>query len=441
VLKAILHHSPILVKFLCTLHLALSQPQLRHITRVSDALIVAEDRKTLAALYRLFVEATDPSAVAHCFRESAWTAEDLRQPLQDFVLQDLLQLAEAGGADKVLLVSIDDSLDDKDKQTRHLEAVDWHFDHQESTKKKARYKNGVVYVSCNIQVLPNPATGFAGAFYTYSHRIYLRQKTVRRLNRQRSAEQRLRFRSKYRLAREMLVDLKAALPRGWQVYVLFDSWYASAKLIKYCRRNRWHVICALKSNRCFKDKQVRHYAPALRHQRYTKVKVTAAGGTSRTYKVRSLGSGRINKVPFDVCVYVSKRHYRDKNPKYFLCTDVTLPVRTVLNWYGRRWSCEVDNYYLHKALGLGDFRLQSFEAEEKWFSVVFLALVYLQWRLNHEREDHSELDNLADVIHLHRQEHALDLLVGACQEAIQHGAIEPVLKKFLRPPPPKRRVA
>lgn len=56
-----------------------------------------------------------------------------------------------------------------------------------------------------------------------------------------------------------------------------------------------------------------------------------------------------------------------------LCTDTTLSVRTVLNGYQRRWSCKVDNLYLHMALGLGDFRPQSYEAAEKWFGVVFEA--------------------------------------------------------------------
>jgi hypothetical protein len=440
VLKAILHHSPILVKFLCALHLALSQPQLRHITRVADALLVAEGPKTLANLYRLHVEATDPSAVADCFRESPWTAADLRRPLQAFALADLVQLADLHGLDKTLLVSIDDSLQKKHKQTRHLEAVDWHYDHLESTKKKPRYQNGTVYVECHLQLPARPEAGFPGAGYTYSWRIYLRAKTVRRLNRKRAPGQRVRFQSKYRLARAILAELRQALPAGWRVYVLFDSWYASAQLIKFCRRNGWHVICALKANRRLNGKQVRHHEPALRHRRYTAVPVTAADGTSRTYQVRSL-DGRLAEVPFDVCVYSSRRHYRDKHPKYFLCTDPTLAVRTVLNWYQQRWSCEVDNLYLHTALGLGDFRLQAYEAAEKWFSVVFLGLAYLQWRLIHERDEHKELGSLADVIRLHRQEHTLDLLITACQEVLRQKAIEPVLAWLLRPPPPQRRAA
>ncbi len=34
----------------------------------------------------------------------------------------------------------------------------------------------------------------------------------------------------------MLAELEPLIPDGYPVYVLFDSWYASAKLIKWWRR-------------------------------------------------------------------------------------------------------------------------------------------------------------------------------------------------------------
>jgi len=419
-LKHILHHSPKLVAFIMALRLALYQPQLNHVTRVADAIIMCESHKTLSNLYRQFVEAPDPTAAADCFRVSPWTAEDLRSPLHAFVVQDLLAYSEAVGMDKIIWVSIDDSLDEKDKDTRHLELVDWHHNHSESTRKKAIYKNGVMHVVCKIQVGP--------FIYTFDLQPYLREQTIRRLNRQRPKEQRLHFRSKYTIAHQMLTKLKALLPKDYQVYILFDSWYASGKLIKFCRRQGWHVICAIKSNRRLSGKAVRQWDKQLWHQRYTRVRVTAAGGTSTEYLVRTL-QGRIKDVPFDVCVFTSRRHHRDKHPKYFLCTDTSLSAQTALNWYSKRWSCEVDNFYLKTMLGLSDFRVQSYEAGDKWFAVELLTLVYLQWRLI--REKSARIQSLADVIRQHRAEHGRDLLIGACQEALHPGTIEPVLQRFL----------
>jgi len=98
--------------------------------------------------------------------------------------------------------------------------------------------------------------------------------------------------------------------------------------------------------------------------------------------------------------------------------------------YQKRWPIEVDNFYVKQHLGLADFRVQSYEAIEKWFAVVFLALGFLQWRLNHERTQ-AHWYSLADVVRHHRYEHARTLLETACQEAAKVRASLSVLKRFL----------
>ncbi|MCK4393663.1 hypothetical protein KAX17_12230 [Candidatus Bipolaricaulota bacterium] len=80
---------------------------------------------------------------------------------------------------------------------------------------------------------------------------------------------------------------------------------------------------------------------------------------------RSL-QGRLRKIPFEVCVIVSKQHHRDKRPVYFLSTHLSLDVRTILTWYGRRWPCEVNHLYLKVRLDVGDFRVRLVGAVEKY---------------------------------------------------------------------------
>jgi hypothetical protein len=255
---------------------------------------------------------------------------------------------------------------------------------------------------------------------------------VRRLNRERDPEQRLRFRKKTTLAQEMLAELHQLLPAGFQVYVLFDSWYAANRLLKFCRRQGWHVVCAIKSNRKLDDQKLSQWPQALRHQRYQRVQLTATDGRQRPYLVRPL-QGRLNHLSFDVCVLISKRHQRDKHPKYFLCTDLSLSAQQILSIYQKRWPVEVDNFYVKQHVGLADFRVQSYEATEKWFAVVFLALVFLQWRLNHAHAK-EPWHSLADVVRQHRDEHARTLLETACQEAAKLSDYLPVLKRFLCEP-------
>jgi Transposase DDE domain len=424
-LKLIVQHSPTLRAFLYGLHLCLSKPQWQHVLRLADALVVSEARhKTIAGLYRLIVEAPDPSNGADTLRISPWTAEDLRAPIRHFIVADLVAYAHQSNQ-WTLYVSLDDSLDEKDKGTRHLEAVDYHHDHTKSQgPKKPYYTNGAVHVEVRLEL--------GARSYAYDWRLYLREKTVRRLNRHRTPEQRLHFRKKTMLAQEMLAALQQLLPPGFQVYVLFDSWYASNRLLRFCRRHSWQVVCAIKSNRKLDDQKLSQWPQALRHQRYQRIQLTATDQQQRTYLVRTR-QGKLHTLPFAVCVLIRQRHHRDKHPKYFLCTDLSLSAQQILSMYQKRWPVEVDNFYVKQHLGLADFRGQSYEATEKWFAIVFLALVFLQWRFNqaHAKEHWR---SLGDVVRHHRYEHARALLETACQEAAKLRDYLPVLERFLCQP-------
>jgi len=136
------------------------------------------------------------------------------------------------------------------------------------------------------------------------------------------------------------------------------------------------VIGAIKSNRKLADQQLSQWPQTLRHQRYQRVQLTATDQRLRTYLVRTL-RGKLTKLSFEVCVLIRHRHPRDKHPKYFLCTDLTLSAQQILSIYQKRWPIEVENVYVKQHLGLADFRVQSYEATEKWFAIVFLALVFL----------------------------------------------------------------
>lgn len=420
-LTRILHNSEKLCAFLDQLDVELSQPQRRHILNMSDALLVCEDKKTLAALQRQFVEAPDASNMADFLRISPWQANDVRAGLRTHQVAWLIAEAERTGVPKVIYINIDDSLGEKDKDTRHLEPVAWFYDHSESTKSKPRYKNGFCYVVCTMRVGSNVAT--------IDLQLYLRQKTVRRLNRKRPKEQRLRFRSKYRIARQMLVELAPLLPKGWQVYVQFDSWYASRRLIKFVRRQGWHATCTLKCNRTLDSKRVDAHAQALKHRWYTRVRVTTADGDQQTYFVRRL-EGRLAKVPFNVRVFFSKRHPREKSPAYIACTDLTCSAKQALQGYTWRWSCETVNFYVKTQLGMADFRVQSFEAVDRYIVVVHLAWAYVEQRFAQERS--AQTRTYGDIIRQHRDEHAIDWLKGAIEMAVETGDTDLVLQRFLR---------
>jgi hypothetical protein len=99
----------------------------------------------------------------------------------------------------------------------------------------------------------------------------------------------------------------------------------------------------------------------------------------------------------------------------------------------KRWPIEVDHFSVKQQLGVVDLRVQSYEATEKWFAVVFLALAFLHWRLHHASAK-VHWRSLADVVRQHRYEHARTLLETACQEAATLNDSLPVLERFLCQP-------
>ena len=417
----ILHNSERLCAFFDQLELTLYQSQRQHILNMADALLVCEEDKTLAALQRQFVEAPDASNMADCLRLSPWQADDVRAVLRANQVAWVVAQAERVGIPKMISMNLDDSIGEKHKATRHLEPVDFHHDHNDSTKSKPRYKNGFCSLVCTLKS--------GQLVVTVDLRLYLRAKTVRRINRHRAAGQRIPFRSKNTLARQILEALRPLLPKGWAIYVQFDSWYASAKLINYIRRQGWHVTCGLKCNRKLNGVRVDHLASALRHRRYTRVRITATDGNTTPYYVRTT-TGRLSEVPDDVRVWFSKRHPRGKSSAYFLSTELTRSAQQALQGYGGRWSCEVENFYLKTRLGLADFRVRCYEAVDRYMVVVQLAWGYVERRFIQERC--AQVKCYGDIIRRHQEEHARDWLIGALQMALETGAIEPVLQRFLR---------
>jgi tellurite resistance protein len=66
----------------------------------------------------------------------------------------------------------------------------------------------------------------------------LRARAVRAINRHRAPEERIKFRSKNTIVRQMLNRIAPRLPPDCAVIIQFDSWYASKKLLKFVHRRK-----------------------------------------------------------------------------------------------------------------------------------------------------------------------------------------------------------
>jgi hypothetical protein len=413
----IVQRSATVVTFVGLLALSLSVPQLRHVERVVDMIVMVPRRKTLAQMAAQELDGVDVSNLADFFRISPWNADDLRLPLIDFILHDLAKRVKYPLAP--IYLTLDDSLAVKDKATHKLQSVDWHFDHNRHQTVK----------SGNHVVL---GIHWGGFHYPLSWRLYLRQSTVRRLNRKRK-DNRLRFHSKLELARQMLEEIIKKLPAGKPVYVLFDSWYTSAKLVKWIRQQGWHVIAGLKSNRKLSGRKLPDWHKDFKGRRYCQVRLRLANTRVRSYWVRAL-TGRLEGVPGEVRVLMSQTGPGARAPKYFLCTDTTLSEQEILVRYQNRWSQEVDYWHVKLQLGLGDFRMQSYEAIAKWYAVVYLTLALLYWQRYEDSVKHKRSTSLSEVLSRMRADHHRAVLRAACEEVAAGAFVDDVLRRYLREP-------
>jgi hypothetical protein len=397
----IVAHSDALCNFLLPLLVELSRPQQRHALNIVGALLVCTrlNHRTLAALTRVLrVPHADHFACADFFRDSAWPAEQVQQALVRFLLQAVAQIQRGTGW-RLLFLSLDDALAPKDVATTALEAVTFHHDHVEQRRQKKHYTNASRYVTVHLQLGP--------VQLVLAWRLYLSRKQVQRLNRTRreTGQPLLTYHSMVELAEAMLDEIAPHLPTACRVYVLFDSWYDGRHLERFIHDHGWHWICATKSNRVVHNRPLCQWWTHLGQQRITPVVVRSAT-RSRTYATRHV-VGRLRHYPEPVVAIISKRARRDTHPAYFLSSDPSLSIRTILKYYGYRWQAEVDNWYLKERFGLADYRLHSYEAILRWHTLVFAAYAFVQFRRVRPllTNPKATLTELPEVLAAHQHEH------------------------------------
>ncbi|MEW6621458.1 MAG: transposase [bacterium] len=407
--------SKALVKFFFMLNLSMSKPQREHALNTMETLIMCESRKTISNLNRTICDSTDQSAMSDFFTYSPWENDTVRRQTIKSLIRWSVEQNQLQMFQPTVIISIDDSLARKPKESKHFDTVDWHHD----AHGQKQLAHGLSFMTCHIQI--------GDVSIPINYRIYLKAETIRKLNRKYRNKQKIKFATKIELAKEMLEEIAEHLPQEFKIYVLFDSWYAAKKLIKYCRANGWHVICALKSNRKFNGKKLARIARHIRHRRFTKTIVNSADSVSIYWVYEKIG--RINGLDEEVKVFISKRHRSDKFGEFFLCTDTEMSARQALSFYTKRWAIEVDYLYLKTRLGLEDFRLRSYKGIVKFMQLVFLTLQYLHWRIH---EEHSPpVKKLTDVIALHRTQQWQNTLFSFAHQVLKHRSIKIPVDNFL----------
>jgi hypothetical protein len=415
---------PFVTHFLWLLSLPLSTPQSAHLARLVQALAIYEGKKTLARILRLFPAPVARSSLADFLTQSPWREDLVMLALRMFFFQHaarwIARLPEKVRQKLPVIVRLDDTTVEKHKDSTHFTGIDFHYDHN-----KGRHVLGYVFVTMLASIGPlSMPVGF---------RLYLRSKTLRRLRRVMAERPQayglspdLRFKSKLTLARELLGELEQELKGlGLPVCVMFDSWYASNSLLRFCQNKGWKVICAVKSNRKLQGKQLCQWARTLGKRKYSPVEVETSGGEKKTFWATS-HEGRIQGLASHWRVVFSLRNKKEKNPFYLLTNDLTLSLAAVLQLYQGRWGIEVLHWNLKVKLGLGDFRVRSLVGICRWMVVCFVAQSVLQWKAFK-----SQSDSPCEAISTLRRQHAQMLISAAIRKARRRVRTKTILQKIV----------
>ena len=260
--------------------------------------------------------------------------------------------------EKVLIA--DDSL--LDKTGKNMELVSYHHDHTTNRSQlgyqmlQVGYHDGTRFYPVDV------------GFHTSQQRPNDKLREVDK----RSNGWKRRMET-FKKKTDLLVEM---LQRCWQKgisarFVLFDSWFASDKVISQILNLGYGVICRLKRNRTRYSYQGQAMTLSqLWHE-------------VARHELRWISSWQIKaailevELPLTGKVSIVFVRWSKKNWHAFLCTEADMEIAEILNYYSRRWVIEVYFKDCKQLLGLGKGQSETFDAVVAWASIVMIRYLIL----------------------------------------------------------------
>src|SRR5512138_1530534 len=169
------------------------------------------------------------------------------------------------------------------------------------------------------------------------------------------------------------------LQRCWQKgisarFVLFDSWFASDKLISQTLSIGYGVICRLKRSRV-------RYSYAGQPMTLSQLWHNVARHELHWVSSWQIKAAILNvELPQTGKVTLVFVRWSNKNWHAFLCTEADMEIAKILDYYSRRWAIECYFRDCKQLLGLGKGQSETFDAVVAWASIVmirYLILLYI----------------------------------------------------------------
>lgn len=334
------------------LSLLLTSPQLAHICAFISAMTQKGFRGKITDVVELLLESKHRTTIGKFLCSKAWKEELVLKKYQKFVIAVIWGISVATGFPIYFI--IDDTISEKTKPSskadKPTQKAKFHQSHLKG-KKVYGHQLVIMLLQCGKVKLP------------FSITLY--DKTVQ---------------SKIQTAIDAILSLPKPPNKG---YILCDSWYSSAKVIKASKKAAFNYIGGLKVNRVIHPKehrvsrQVQEYAKELRIEDFHLVTV----GKRKYYVYRY--QGKLNEVSGDSVVLISWPEDAfgvDVALKAFVCTDLELPIEKILEHYCCRWPIEVFIRQTKMLLGLDKYQVRTEVAFKRYWLVVMLAYTYIATR-------------------------------------------------------------
>lgn len=393
---------PVLQPLLLAFAAVFSKPQQRHFDNYIQSLIVQDHRRTLAGMSRYVVEGPDPSAWDRFVTTAPWELPALNAQWRALLRRELRRLQPHGlriaGKQTDFLI-FDDSHHPRTGSC--LEGAGYHWVHSQGHPAFG-----------HVFVLGCYRTG--DYTFAYSCDPYVREADLEGLNATRAAENRGRppaerrpqyaFQSKVDLVVAQLEGFRPLRP-GRPVFVLFDSRYLNARIVRAARKQQLDWCSTLKRNRSVElvdlsletgeVHPVRRLTVEALFERMLPAAMLREGGVpfpeaavSAQWETVSVGRGTYRLLAYRarltgigvVQLVVVQQRYRDGrwSPYVALVTNrLDLTPAEVVRVYQERWPVEVLLRDAKQNLGLTDCQMERFEGTARHWALSFLSQAML----------------------------------------------------------------
>ncbi|CAM4134412.1 transposase [Paenibacillus alkaliterrae] len=118
-----------IVKFILSLQMGFSKPQIRHLISIVNGIILCEGRKNISTIREAAGKERHLSSTTRFLNESPWSVNHLQKQRMERIMQSIRKQTRNRGKRIVYLLLYDTSCK-KESTTRRMEGLDFHYSHE-----------------------------------------------------------------------------------------------------------------------------------------------------------------------------------------------------------------------------------------------------------------------------------------------------------------------